>query len=141
MQREFVMSKPPRNWIDPSSAFIVKIAPEGDGDEKAIAVPSALLNAAAHVASPATTPPWQCEKLVSFFESQTGRQCVVLTKTASAFATAVAIMGLENGFDTFLVASDFDATSQDLIGRLQQTGARLYSLARFVEECALVFPH
>ena len=28
-------------------------------------------------------------------------------------------MGLENGFDTFLVASDFDATSQDLIGRLQ----------------------
>ncbi|MEQ3629582.1 MAG: hypothetical protein ABNH49_13070 [Hyphomonas sp.] len=138
VNRDFTMTNPPQNWIDPSSAFVVRIMP-GDDDEGAdMSVPPALCDAPAHMAE-AQGAPWRNETLVSFMRSQTCRQCVVLSHTASAFATGLAVMGLEYGFDTFFVIADLDVLSRDLFTRLQQTGARLFSAARFAQECALAW--
>jgi len=130
------MTNPPQNWIDPSSAFVVKVMPAEDENEGHVSIPSALSEAPIHITE-VHGAPWLSEALVSFMQRQTCRQCVVLSHTASAFATALAVMGLEYGFDTFFVVADLDVMSRDLFARVQQTGARLFSAARFAQECAL----
>ncbi|WP_148235180.1 hypothetical protein [Parvularcula bermudensis] len=132
---------PPRSWIDLSDAFLVRVA-SNSSDEKAQLDLRGLAELAPSLESQVVVqlqhPPWQTSDVVSILSRLQQRQLVIVIDDLSAFATGLASLALETGYDTFVVCHGLDAAPRSAVSRLEMIGAVVLEFEQFADECRLV---
>lgn len=129
----------PLGWIRPSSAYFIACASkeENAANSKFKALLTALDNLAIRIDHQAEcdSAPWLDEKVLGLISASDRPQLVVIAPHLSVCAAGVASMGMEKGYDVFVVCSDLSAAAYADFIRFSSMGIKLVGGNRFIEEC------
>ncbi len=129
----------PLNWIRPSQAYFIGCVLQKDRDEspKLQALFEGLNELAIEIDHKVLSDnaPWQDEALLDLVSGFDRPQLVVITHDLSVCAAGVASMGMEQGYDVYVVYSDTDTATYADFFRFNSIGAKIVCSGRFIDEC------
>ena len=139
------MAEPPLNTIRLDDATLVRIrpsqaVPKGDAPHmlERLQPFAAKANAEIHIITDKGAPPWDQQEIVTLVNARTFSQFIILCDDASPFADTLAMMALEQGYETYVVYHRIGDDAAFSVSRLEKAGATLLLFERFLAECAYV---
>jgi len=126
----------PRNILDPGDIGLIILPSAQRGDDTSLTALKAS-GLPVHEIVLLDMPPWQNKALWAIMDTPEWRQILILSGELGAYETALAMMALQKGFNTFFASPAIAADPEHRAERLRQASAILLSPADALAELTL----